>query len=464
VQELLKGLEGPARAPREAAIRSLLRLLGRRDGAAAAELQARMRERVQAHPAVADAAIERLLEADLPTRLALLQFLGAVQHSAAAVAVLLAARDEALEPIALGALEAIGAPAEAAIEEVWSDLEVEARRAACGFFGRAGGARSAERLCEALEDADPAVRVAAAQALAARPLPAAVALLARRLALSAADALRELSEDELAAVTAALVALARSGEADRVIEALRAALTAAAEPVREAVARVLGSIGRAQDADLMELLLKDASASVRRAAVEALARLEPGRARESLRMAIGDESPEVRAAAARALGRGTGAESLAALERLAADEDLHVRATAVGALLGGGDPVWRASALSYFDAACGDAAPVALAALEAAARIGGAPALRAARLLERPEPELVREVIRCLARHGDLVALEALIPLVGHADWSVRAEAIEVLAERSLRRAAPAILRRLEVEQDEFVRSVALRALARLEG
>jgi HEAT repeat protein len=46
----------------------------------------------------------------------------------------------------------------------------------------------------------------------------------------------------------------------------------------------------------------------------------------------------------------------------------------------------------------------------------------------------------------------------------VRAEAMEVLSLRTLRRAAPAILRRLEVEQDEFVRSVALRALARLEG
>ncbi|HVH18140.1 MAG TPA: HEAT repeat domain-containing protein [Myxococcota bacterium] len=468
VQELLKGLEGPSRALREAATRSLLRLLGRRDGAGAAELLRLLRERVQAQPAIADAAVERLLEADLTTRLALVQFLGAVQHSAAAVAVLLAARDEALEQVALGALEAMGAQAEAAIDEVWADLEADVRRSACSFFGRAGGARSGERLCEALEDGDPSVRVAAAHALAARPLPGAVAMLARRLELSAADALRELSEDELAAMTAALVSIARAGGADRVIDALRAALAGAAEPVREAVATVLGSIGRAQDADLMELLLKDASGPVRRAAVEALARLEPGSARESLRMAIGDESAEVRAAAARALGRGVGSESLSDLERLAADEDVHVRATAVGALLGGAgaqsDPRWRASALSYFDAACSDAPAVALAAIEAVARVGGPPALRATRLLERPEPELLREVIRCLGRHADPVALEALIPLVGHADWSVRAEAVEVMAERSLRRAAPAILRRLEVEQDEFVRSVSLRALARLEG
>ena len=465
VQALLKGLDGPARAVREAAIRSLLRLLARSDVDSAERLLARMRERVAAQPAIADAAVERLLEADLPTRLGLVQFLGAVRHHPAALAVLLAARDEALEPIAQSALEVMGAPAEAAIDEVWRDLEGDARRAACGFFARASGARSGERLCEALDDADPAVRIAAATALAVRALPQAVPMLARRLELAAADALRELSEEEIAAVTEALCQVTRKGGADRVIDALRAALSGAAEPVREAVAHVLGRVGRAQDADLMELLLKDASAPVRRAAVDALARLEPGGARESLRMAIGDESPEVRAAVARALGGAAGREALADLERLAADEDVHVRATAVGALLSGDEASGRrTTALSYFDAACADQAPVALAALEAATRRGGSLALRALRMLERPEPELVREVIRCVGLHADASALEALIPLVGHADWSVRAEAIEAIAERSLRRAAPAILRRLDIEQDEFVRGAALRALARLEG
>jgi hypothetical protein len=38
------------------------------------------------------------------------------------------------------------------------------------------------------------------------------------------------------------------------------------------------------------------------------------------------------------------------------------------------------------------------------------------------------------------------------------------LFERGVSRALPAILRRLDLEQDEFVRSVILRALERLEG
>jgi len=53
---------------------------------------------------------------------------------------------------------------------------------------------------------------------------------------------------------------------------------------------------------------------------------------------------------------------------------------------------------------------------------------------------------------------------VSHRDWTVRSEAIQVLADRAVAKAVPAILRRLETEQDDFVREVMLRALDRLEG
>jgi len=41
---------------------------------------------------------------------------------------------------------------------------------------------------------------------------------------------------------------------------------------------------------------------------------------------------------------------------------------------------------------------------------------------------------------------------------------VEILAERGVRQAVPAILRRLETEQDDVVRSVTLAALQRLES
>src|SRR6185503_5377109 len=113
---------------------------------------------------------------------------------------------------------------------------------------------------------------------------------------------------------------------------------------------------------------------------------------------------------------------------------------------------------------CEDAAPVALAVADAVKQIGGEASGYVIPLLGRPEPEVVREAVRCFGTHAEIGELEALLPLVSHADWSVRAEVVEILAERRMRQAVPAILRRLETEQDEVVRSVTLAALQRLDG
>jgi HEAT repeat protein len=111
-----------------------------------------------------------------------------------------------------------------------------------------------------------------------------------------------------------------------------------------------------------------------------------------------------------------------------------------------------------------DEAPVALSVVEAARAVGARAATHVVPLLRRREPEVVREAVRYLGAHADGRELDAVVPLVAHPDWSVRAEAIQVLADRGAREALPAILRSLELEQDEYVRSVALRALDRLEG
>ena len=65
--------------------------------------------------------------------------------------------------------------------------------------------------------------------------------------------------------------------------------------------------------------------------------------------------------------------------------------------------------------------------------------------------------------HGDIEEVLALVALIAHSSWSVRAEAIQTLADRRAVQAVPAILRRLETEQDSFVRDAMLRALRQLE-
>jgi HEAT repeat protein len=469
---LLKALGTDSRTTREAAMRALLRVLARTDGARAERLVAEIREAAAAAPSVVDAAVERLPEAPLPSRLVLVQFLGLLADPRGAVPILLAGRDEALTQVALGMLERLGGAAERAIDEAWSRLDGRAHRDACALFGRLRGERSAIRLLESLDEADPELRTAAVRGIGARRLASALPSLVRRLEAVASDGDAE-SEDELAALTEALTLLASPGNsdagvADQTLLLLASRLDGAEEEVRLAIARVLGRIGRRQDTQLITLLLKDPSPQVRRAAVDALARLDPETAAEPLRLALADEWPPVRIAAADALGVSARPGVIDDLRRLAEDEDARVRVAAIRSLglhaERSADGSSRAAALRRVELAVGDEPLVVLAALEVLRRVGGVPPAQLAQLLARREAEIVREAVVCAGVRSDESSLEQLLPLVSHPDWSVRAEAIQVLAERRMTRAVPTILRRLEGEQDGFVRDAILRALERLEG
>jgi HEAT repeat protein len=470
IEALLKGLVSPSRAAREAAMDALLRQVAKRDGREARALVERIREAAAGEP-FSDA-LERLTNAELPTRLSLIQFFGLLGRAEAALPILHAGADEALAEVALSALESLGERAEHAFDEIFGHLELEARALACRAMARTRGPVGEALLLAALDDGDAGVRAAAAAALGARACAAALPALVRRLEAAATAETGADELDEVAAFAGALATLVeRSPDPSlhgRAVELLGRRLEGAPESVRLALAAVLGRIGRPSDATLVEWLLKDPSAGVRRAAVQALGRLEHGTASESLRLALADESPAVRIAAARALGHSKSPRALADLERLADDEDARVRAAAmraIGERAARADAPDAASALALLDSSLADEGAVALAALEALGEVGGPAAVAAARrLLAREDPELVQAAVACVGAHGARADLEDLLPLVGHPHWAVRAEVIGALAERAVASAVPAILRRLETEQDDFVRDASLRALRRLEG
>ena len=472
VAVLLKALATDSRTTREAAMRAILRLLSRLDGTRADRLVAEVREAAAAAPSVLEIAVERLAEAPLSTRLVLVQFLGLLAEERGAVPILLAGRDEALTQVALGTLEQFGGAAERAIDAHWDGLDGRARRDACTLFGRLRGERSASRLLAALDESDPELRTAAVRGIGARRIADALPQLVRRLEVVASESDGE-SEEEMAALTEALTAFAspgssEAGVAGQTLQLLASRLEGADEDVRLAVARVLGRIGRREDTPLVTLLLKDPSPLVRRAAVDALARLDPDTAAEPLRLALADESPAVRIAAADALGESTRPGVVDDLRRLADDEDARVRVAAIRSIglhaARMADGASREAALSRVEAAVGDEPLVVLAALEVMQRVGGVPPAQMATLLARPEAEIVREAVACVGARSDEATLDRLLPLVSHPDWSVRAEAIQVLADRQVTKAVPTILRRLETEQDGFVRDAILRALEKLEG
>jgi HEAT repeat protein len=472
LEALLKGVLSDSRSSREAAISALLRLLARRDGAAAEALAERVRTTFLDAPI--DELLGRVATADLSTRLVLVQFLGVLRREEATLPVLLAGADEALSEVVLAALVQLGEQAERGFDSAWSELPAEARRLACRALSLTQGPVGEARLLGALDDPDATLRAAAAEALGARGCGAALPALVNRLEAVAVQDGDPDGDDERAALTAALVQLTEADATesgalhDQAVGLLGQRLDGAPEPVRLALATVLGRIGRAQDESLVAWLLKDPSSGVRRAAVQALARLGHGEDSEPLRLALADEAPEVRTAAARALAASHSPSALDDLEHLADDEDPRVRAAAMRAV---GHRALDASeadaerARARLARAVSDDGMVALAAIEALVQVGGDASLRAARsILAREEPELVQAGVSCIARHGDRDTVEELVPLVGHPSWVVRAEVIGMLADRNVVGAVPAILRRLETEQDEFVRDAILRALGRLEG
>lgn len=474
IEALCKALADGNRAARESAMRSILRVVSLAEPDRSDALVERLRECAAAAPQLVETSVERLAEAELGTQLILVQFLGLLGAAEAVVPILEAGSEEALVEVAQGTLESMGPVCVEILDRAWSTLAIERRREACAVLGRIGDERSAQRLISALDESDPPLRAAAARALGAIQVESALLPLVNLLDRVAADAEFE-GDDESTAIVEALIELAGPDAdgisppiAGRAVEQLAESLTRSDDAARMALARVFGRIARREDAELISMLLRDPRFEVRRAAVEAIGRLGPEFAPEPLRLAIADEAPEVRISAARALAVSRGELVLEDLQRLVGDGDARVRATAVRALgqrfAADSDPENRVRALSVLGSVCDDDVPVALAIVEALNEAGADTASYVAPLLTRPEPEVVREAARCFGANAEENELDALFPLVAHPDWSVRAEVIEALSARGVRRAVPVVLRRMETEQDDFVRSVAIAALHRLES
>ena len=467
---LLAGLKVGSRSSREAAIAALVRRLSARDGAESEALRDRIAAAAYDADGLIDDACERLESANLSRRLVLLQFLGLLGDDRVVLPILRAGRDPAMAELADATLEALGAPVPAALARVWSDLDVDLRMRACDVLGRIGVPPADLLLGEVLSSEDVDLRCQAATAIGRAGFFDRLPDLVRQLEAAARSDDLEV-EEEIDALVAAIASLAERPDASetgvdvQLIEVLTSRLAGAPEPVRLAIAQVLARLGREQDEDVIGYLLKDEAPGVRRAAVAALARFDFGRARDALRLALGDEAATVRIAGARVLGDSGEPEASEDLRQLIADDDPRVIAAAIRSLgrlhrlvIG---PTAEVEAL--IERILGGDPMVALAALDALTEVGGARAGAIVMpVLERPEPEVVRGALSCLGLHGSEVELAAAIPLVSHEDWSVRAEVVQILAARRLRRALPAIMRRLEVEDDSFVREAILASIREL--
>lgn len=469
---LVKGLSGPARSSREAAMEAIVSVASQAPPGEERRLAEQLRERTRDASFLSDA-LERVGSAPLTTRLVLVQFLGLLGRAECVLPLLEASADEALADLATNALAAEGEVAEAALESAWARLDDALRLRACVLLGRTSGPGGEALLRRVLSAADPHLRGAAARALAERRSASALPALVAGLALATAAEPMELAgeADEAAALEAAVVALVEGCPTplgDRAMALLEAHFEGAAEGFRLATARLLGRFGGAHQVERVELLLSDPCAAVRRAAVEALARIAPSRS-ELLRCTLADESPLVRAGAAAALAASGDPAAVADLAALSEDGDPRVASAALRALAvwarAAHDESARERALLLLSVGLAHGGVAALAALDALATLGGPDAVALAfGALAAPDPEVVEAAVACVGRHGSREDLGRLLACLEHPDWNVRARTVQVMQERRFVRAMPAILRRLEEERDEFVREAALAALRTLES
>ncbi len=467
---LTKALEHPARSAREAAVDAILAQSGRVPAGQLDAFAGRLREGFEAPEHFMEDALERVVEGPLAVRLSLVQFFGLLRLTGSVEPLLCAGQDEALGEIVIGALEGFGSEAEQIFDEKWDDLSLSSRVLACQVMGRTAGSIGGHRLRAALVAPDPALRLAAARAIGGRQMADALPELIGRLEAVEESGFDLDDEDETQTFVdsiAQVVSGAGDDTVESAIELLMARLAGASETYRLATTGLLGRIGRPQDLDQVALLLSDPSDRVRRAATAALGHVAP-RETEPLRHAMADESATVRMGAAAALAATGDSEVIADLASLADDEDVRVRGAAMRAV-----GVWAAAqrddglrerALSMLAAGLGLGGPVAMAALESLTRLGGAGVVSLVReVLADPDAELVQAALACIGEHGTRDDVESTIPMFGHDHWAVRGQAVQIAGNRKVAHAVPAMLRRLDIEQDEFVRDALLRALEVLE-
>lgn len=467
---LLKALESSTRSAREAAVEALLSQASRVGPDEAVRFGDRLRESWNRPDGFLEDAALRLIEGPLSARLAWAQFLGLLRLSDAVAPLLEAGCDEALAEVVCGVLESYGEAAEQRIDAHWDGIGPDARTLACRVLGRTRGEAGDDRLRSALAAADPALRLAATEAAGLRGRSCLLPDLIARLAGVTGGGFDTDGVDEGRAIANAIALVTEAGGDDvqtRAIELLGDRLAGASEQYRLAATEVLGRVGRPADVSRIELLLSDPSDRVRRAATGALVRVAPA-ITEPLRLAMADESATVRIGAATALASSGQPQVIADLAHLAEDEDPRVRAAAMRAVgLWAADrdePAGGERAISLLAIGLRKGGAVAMSSLESLARIGGAgvvPLARAA--LDDVDPEIVRAALTCIGEHGTRADLEETVALFSHADWAVRAKAVQVLADNRVAESVPAMLRRLDVEQDEFVRTGLLQALEVLE-
>jgi HEAT repeat protein/beta-lactamase regulating signal transducer with metallopeptidase domain len=304
-------------------------------------------------------------------------------------------------------------------------------------------------LVETLTDANPAVRLAAAQSLGSLEDPRAIVALAKALKEDADARVREAAANSLGEID-------DNRAVPHLIEALRAEKVGA---VKVQIVEALSEIDDPSAVAAVATVVRDPSVAVRRAAVSALGELEDPSAVTALISAARDEDMEVRQGVASALGSIENPAGMETLTMLTRDAHHDVRKEAISSLAHFED----SRTLGAFVAALKDEHPdVRAQAADAIHNIDGitkAPA-ELIDLLRDTNREVRKQAAHALGSIGDEAAVPGLKRAVSDSDTEVRRTAVESLKEIGGAEAMTALLALLK-DSDPEVRRIAAEALGK---
>ena len=310
--------------------------------------------------------------------------------------------------------------------------------------------RAVAGLAAALTDADPLVRLAAAEGLGGIEDPRAVEALSRALRTDESVEVRRmaawaLGEIEDAAGVPALSDALRSDRDDEVrrmaawalgeiesataVEALGAALKDSNPEVRKTAVWALGEIESPKGVQHLLPFLKDENAEIRSQAAWALGEIESPGAVAALSAAIDDREPKVRETVVWALGEIEDASAVGALAKALSDANVGVRRKAAWAIgeidLNGEAPP------ALIEATRDQDREVRKIAAHALGEIGDPASVGALAALARGQDNALRyTAVHALSEIEDTAAIEVLVELLKDADPEVRKIAAQALGKR----------------------------------